>query len=305
MRARLDEVWQSLRRVATKKRPKKKRVHELRVATRRAGAALELFEEFLPRRRAAWFGKQLGKMRRAAGDVRDLDVLADRLDREVSGSAGEELQQQLGKRRAAAVRPLVKIHHRLASKQRFERRAKALIRRTPKRQKRADGPAESKFGPWAGRRLERLIAEFFDAEPHPGGKRKEWHAFRIRGKALRYGLEMLPGVLPANVLSETLELLAALQDRLGAINDLATADERVRECLRHPSSDTREALDRLAEEHHARLSDERSRCEAWYFGTVQGELRKLLTRQAEESEPLPVFEIARENGNGRLWPAGL
>src|SRR5262245_29676581 len=54
-------------------------VHQLRVWTRRATAALRLYEDFLPRRRSAWMGKQLKRIRRAAGQARDCDVLIQRL----------------------------------------------------------------------------------------------------------------------------------------------------------------------------------------------------------------------------------
>src|SRR5262245_27990506 len=54
-------------------------VHRLRVATRRASAALKLYRDLLPRRARRWVKKRLRKIRRAAGDARDFDVLATRL----------------------------------------------------------------------------------------------------------------------------------------------------------------------------------------------------------------------------------
>jgi CHAD domain-containing protein len=49
-------------------------VHQLRVATRRAGAALRIFVDCLPEQAYDAGRKQLRKLRRAAGDVRDWDV---------------------------------------------------------------------------------------------------------------------------------------------------------------------------------------------------------------------------------------
>src|SRR5436305_12918635 len=49
-------------------------VHRLRVATRRAGAALKLFESCLPNKAFRRARKQLRAMRRAAGEARDWDV---------------------------------------------------------------------------------------------------------------------------------------------------------------------------------------------------------------------------------------
>src|SRR5215213_8146493 len=57
-------------------------VHRLRVATRRAAAALKLYRDWLPRKPARWIKKRLRQIRRAASEIRDLDVLIERLQRE-------------------------------------------------------------------------------------------------------------------------------------------------------------------------------------------------------------------------------
>jgi len=60
-------------------------VHHLRVWTRRAGAALELYADLLPKRRTAWMTRQLKRLWHAANEARDLDVLAQRLAKAPSG----------------------------------------------------------------------------------------------------------------------------------------------------------------------------------------------------------------------------
>src|SRR3954452_6464358 len=57
-------------------------VHRLRVATRRAAAALKLYRDWLPQKSARWFKKRLRQIRRAAGEARDLDVLIQKLQHE-------------------------------------------------------------------------------------------------------------------------------------------------------------------------------------------------------------------------------
>src|SRR5262245_59535563 len=54
-------------------------VHQMRVATRRAMVAIDLFEPLLSRRKSNWFRKHLRRIRKAAGPARDLDVMAKRL----------------------------------------------------------------------------------------------------------------------------------------------------------------------------------------------------------------------------------
>src|SRR5262245_8264017 len=55
-------------------------VHELRVATRRARAAVEAFADVLPPKAARRAAKVLRKLRRVAGAARDGDVLLAMLD---------------------------------------------------------------------------------------------------------------------------------------------------------------------------------------------------------------------------------
>jgi CHAD domain-containing protein len=57
------------------------RVHQLRVGTRRAGAALDVFGDCLSKPAARKTRRFLKKIRRAAGDVRDWDVFLIGLDR--------------------------------------------------------------------------------------------------------------------------------------------------------------------------------------------------------------------------------
>src|SRR3954452_1710302 len=47
-------------------------VHRLRVATRRACAALKLYKELLPQKPGHWLKRRVRKIRKAAGDARDL-----------------------------------------------------------------------------------------------------------------------------------------------------------------------------------------------------------------------------------------
>jgi CHAD domain-containing protein len=54
-------------------------IHQLRVWSRRATAALKLFEPGLERKQRRRMKKTLRKMRRAAGAVRDCDVHLERL----------------------------------------------------------------------------------------------------------------------------------------------------------------------------------------------------------------------------------
>ncbi len=66
-------------------------VHQLRVCCRRGQAAVELYGELIPQRRAARLTKQLKNIRQATNDARDLDVFAARLAADVDDPAAERL----------------------------------------------------------------------------------------------------------------------------------------------------------------------------------------------------------------------
>ncbi len=66
-------------------------VHQMRVWSRRATAALSLYEELLPKRRRKWIIAQLKAIRRAGNDARDADVFAMRLAEDTQHAAARHL----------------------------------------------------------------------------------------------------------------------------------------------------------------------------------------------------------------------
>lgn len=182
-------------------------VHKLRVWCRRADAALGLFAPVLPDRRARRLRARLRRLRRAAGRVRDLDVLAARLT--AAGARPKKLRAQ----RARALGTLDRRTGR-ADGRRLKRLAARLLARVR--------PGDVPFGAFARDRLRLVAAEFFAADPAPHATPADLHAFRNRGKAVRYALELVAAVLPPAVREEAYPVLGGVQDVLGTVNDLAT-----------------------------------------------------------------------------------
>src|SRR5205807_197113 len=79
--------------------------------------------------------------------------------------------------------------------------------------------------------LRPLVEAFLAAAPAAAADDAALHRFRIRGKELRYALELLAGAFPATFRDELYPVAAALQERLGLVNDLATAQRRLAEWL--------------------------------------------------------------------------
>ena len=73
------------------------KVHQLRVATRRAIAALKLYRDWLPQDEARWLSKRLKKIRRAAGD-RPRSRRARRMDAQGTRRPGRRLSGPSGRR---------------------------------------------------------------------------------------------------------------------------------------------------------------------------------------------------------------
>ena len=187
-------------------------VHQLRVWCRRADAALKLFAPLLPARRTRRLRSRLKRLRRAAGDVRDLDVLAPR----VVALTGGALPKKYRKRRAAAMTKLLR-HATRGDGRRLKRRAVGLVARVK--------PATESFSDFARHQLQTIADAFFEAEPAGDAQAEDLHAFRIRGKAFRYGVELVAAVLPATAHTEAYPLLGSIQESLGTANDLATYRE--------------------------------------------------------------------------------
>lgn len=196
-------------------------VHQLRVSTRRAMAALDGFSDLLPPRRGKRLADRLRRVRRAAGQARDLDVLLIRLaEREASHPhlGWSLLRSRLEALRHAAQRPIVRIHRRLR-RWNLTRRVDRVVRRIRWR-----GPGdEPDFGPEARRRLARAAEVFFAAGAADLGQVAELHQFRIRGKQLRYAMEIFAPGFPGELRDELYPLLADVQERLGQVNDHAVA----------------------------------------------------------------------------------
>src|SRR5262245_4535809 len=79
VKERLDVVLRLLRLAADRDSANAESIHKLRVATRRAAVAMRLYRDLLPRRRFLWLKMWLKRIRRAANDPRDCDVITERL----------------------------------------------------------------------------------------------------------------------------------------------------------------------------------------------------------------------------------
>jgi len=135
-------------------------VHQLRIWTRRATAALRLFDEVLPRRTANWLKRKLRSIRQTAGEARDCDVLAEQVESgDLPGLAPTVVHLRV--RRKRAEKELAKTYKSLVRGKRFGRKSDKLLSKIARREKSRKSqrsPKPTAFGPWCRQQL-RPLAE--------------------------------------------------------------------------------------------------------------------------------------------------
>jgi CHAD domain-containing protein len=190
-------------------------VHRLRVATRRAAAALRAFEDMASKPRTREIERALRKARQAAGAARDLDVLAARLATE---GTWPQTVRFIGKLRDKVQRPLQRVQKKL-KRRGFQNQARKLVRSIRWR----GSPPEPSYVDFARTALRPSVDRFFAASAEDLSHTEALHAMRIAGKQLRYDMELYAAAFDHSFRTEFHEVFKEVQDKLGAINDHATA----------------------------------------------------------------------------------
>lgn len=195
------------------------RIHALRVATRRAAAAVELFRPCLPHKVGKHLRSRLRLIRRAAGEARDWDVVLAEL-------VGRLERVEVMDRPAHDMLSGFVLAHRIPAEQRlrgacrdypfgFDRllaRSLASIRQR--------GPDLATFGGHARPTVMAMVAAF-DAlcQRGEGGTWEQLHEVRIAAKRLRYALELVESCIDPTLGRHLGTALASLQETLGTVND--------------------------------------------------------------------------------------
>ena len=201
-------------------------VHQLRVGTRRAGAALRVFKDALPRKALKETKLTLRTLRRAAGDARDWDVFLASLP-ESKALAAEVAKPALdflvgyafGERTAAQERLKAADDGPRFAEQSAELSARAGA------PKAADAPAN--FGALAALQMNDLFREFTaGVEANPTDP-KELHALRIVGKRLRYAIEIFADCYPPVMKETVYPAVERVQEILGDVQDATVGAERL------------------------------------------------------------------------------
>jgi len=221
--ARLNAVWHYLTLAVHESSDDPEYVHNLRVGTRRAKAALHEFRDSLPSRRARRLRRQLRRIRRAAADVRDFDVLLERLAPWAAAECHPARAALVARVRAARreAQPELEQAHRRCQRRGFEPQMDKLLTRLRWRGAgRESGPDLPSV---AHRRLRTAVDKFFAAAKGDLSDVERLHVLRMRGKHLRYAMELFTSAFDASFREELYPRIEQVQEYLGVINDHATA----------------------------------------------------------------------------------
>jgi len=231
LKTRLRGVFRWLKRVRHQWQDDPEPVHQLRVATRRARVAVQLFASLLSPDELAWVERYLKRLRNKAGDARDWDVLLLRvttppLKGATSKKDRNRLQLCLQEQRRLAQSAL-QPETRKSKRQRLRVRSHRLLKHLSSR--------ESKPGTTllelAQAELRPLVEQFFAQARLGLGSIEQIHQIRIAGKHVRYAMEVFAHAFPSHFRDALYRTFCELQEKLGVVNDHATAIARLTSLL--------------------------------------------------------------------------
>jgi CHAD domain-containing protein len=261
-------------------------VHRLRVATRRATAALKLYKTCLPHKSYRWMKRRLRGIRRAVGDARDLDVLSDRLASEY-GDAATPVVELVAAARSAAQPAIRKIAERCSRHDRLATKTAKLLHGI--KFTNSLGPADQSphFREWAIVQFSMVADEFNSVVPNTTSTTVELHAFRIRAKALRYVIELIASAFGGDLRKKLYPIVEDLQERLGAIQDHVAAIERFKLwAAESQNAALSETLRELVEAETRGLTDSTRAFRAWWSADRAAQVRELLMASVAVTDSL-------------------
>jgi CHAD domain-containing protein len=198
-------------------------LHQVRVASRRVRAFLRVARDHVDGEWAAEIEQGMRDVGRASNEARDVDILLDKLRAEIRGldlrdrSAGDALVARLEGDRRRLQHAVVAALDSHGYQRVLERLALPAVP--------AEEPAPRKLDQLAARELRRLLARVRRLGKRPPDD--ALHGLRIKVKRVRYATELAGG--PSGKRSRrVIDAATRMQDLLGAHQDAAVAEERLR-----------------------------------------------------------------------------
>jgi CHAD domain-containing protein len=225
--ARLAPVAKFLPRAVRRAHQDVEHVHQLRVATRRCRAAIDLFRLCLGDELYERFRRTLRCIRRGAGPARDWDVFLLSLPEPQAKSSAKDapgLHWLAGQ--ACALRAQAQVELQAIAPE--ARKALIRLRRGLKREL-TRPRKQPDLRQVAAPQLLALVEELEQAAARDLSQYEQLHQVRIQGKRLRYAIEVFADAFPSELKMELYPRVEQMQEILGELNDQAVAGQRVAE----------------------------------------------------------------------------
>jgi CHAD domain-containing protein len=270
-------------------------VHQLRVGTRRARAALDIFACCLPPKVYKGARRRLRGIRQVAGEARDWDVFLAGLT-QGARERGRKLSPGLDCLVGYVVAKREAAQHRLEEAAKnspftFER----FLAETVAAVHKPGDPRLRTLVNLALPKLSGLLRELHEAASLDLEDYEQLHQIRIRCKRLRYAMEVFADCFAQAFRAELYPAVEAMQEILGNANDSYVACRQLDalsarlqalapvEWKRH-----RPGLEGLLQYHQSRLPQERERFQDWWGRWCQSGGEATLSALIEDAGGPPV-----------------
>ncbi len=215
--ARLKAVCHALPQAAERSDEDVEYVHQLRISVRRAAEAVRVFSRLMEDAEVDPLRDRLRRIRLAADDARNWDVMAERFSH--GGGIAAQIIERVRARRREVQGPIVAVYQEIVGDS-CEAKIENLVQKV---QSQRHGEGKRRFGRQAPQYLAPVVKKFFRAAQSDLTTDESLHGLRIRTKKLRYTMEILAATFDAAFRKRLYPQVTLFQDLLGTLNDHATA----------------------------------------------------------------------------------
>lgn len=276
------------KRVAKHDKPRVEDIHQLRVWSRRAMAALQLFAPLLAAEPTTEMLQILNKARKQAGKARDCDVLLLSLDKDARNALADALSI-MKQQRAESAAKLAKSYRKKVRSGDLSECSRALNKKLPAIGATGHVPPQIEFGPWFLQQFAVVSAELLKQLRPAKPSQPRAHSLRIEGKRIRYALEIGLPSLPMQAGKQLYSALENLQEQLGSLCDAQAQAAQFRELAKTLKPSHRTRLHQAAAENDRRAAA-MFRSFARWWKAANGR-KKLLQQFAVLLTPPEVAEL--------------
>jgi CHAD domain-containing protein len=246
-------------------------IHQLRVGTRRANAAVRIFQDCLPKKVHKDIKRKLRDVRRGAGEARDWDVFLAGLRQRLHDAPHNHCGLDYLAGHALAQRLLAQenLEHAVDDDATSLDELIALTLEAI-RKPRHNGEVLIEL---ARPTLLRLLDSLKEATACDLNDYVQLHQVRIQAKRLRYGMEIFAGCFAEEFQTVHYAAVEEMQDILGLANDSHVAWQRLSDLRQHLQTMLPQLWQRYATDieelillHQQRQAEQRLHFEEWWRG---------------------------------------